>query len=152
MEYSQQMLKILKDIKPMEDYKPMEEYIQIYRQIEDYIKILKKKYNNIENYNVVIELNQLTMVTLTVIFTYKKIFKYIYDFPCNIETKYDELDKFILEYSIKFEQRIKEYHENQNDYDEDSEFYLEKRYFHKTIDDQLKKINFTLKKSDQTSD
>ena len=42
MEYSQQMLKILKDTKPNEDHKPMEEYIQIYIQIEDYIKILKK--------------------------------------------------------------------------------------------------------------
>ena len=42
MEYSQQMLKFLKDTKPNEDYTSMEEYIQIYRQIENYIKILKK--------------------------------------------------------------------------------------------------------------
>ena len=118
------------------------------KNIYIYIKILTKKYDNIENYNILIELHQLTKLTLAVIFTYKKVFEITYDFQCDIKTQYDELDKFILKNSIKFEQRIKEYHENQNDYNEDGEFYLKKRYFHETIDDLLKKINFTFKKSD----
>ena len=66
--------------------------------MKDYIQILKKKYYNIENYyNVVIELKDFTIVR--VIFTYKKIFKYVNDFPFNTETQNDELDKFILKCS-----------------------------------------------------
>ena len=58
------------------------------KNIYIYIKILTKKYDNIENYNILIELHQLTKLTLAVIFTYKKIFEITYDFQCDIKTQY----------------------------------------------------------------
>ena len=132
----------------MEDYK-----------LEDCIQIQNKKYSLIENYSVILQLMNInhclknsSFVTLHIIFTYDANLKNVYEFQTFVKNKeikeyINEIDVFVIKYSIKFEKKIREYQENPNiinhheidiEYPcEDSEIDYEKVYNNKKILDQL---------------
>ena len=108
------------------------------------MNILQIKYNDIKKYTIKIVINELTMVTLDVVFTYNHIFEFSHELKCDINTTCDSIDDFIIRNSIEFEKRIKEYHEtSKKDY---NDFYLKQNYYHETIDELLEKTN--IKKCD----
>ena len=151
MNHNIYVLKYLKKTNPNEDYSKLEEYIKSYIQIEKYMNILQIKYNDIKNYTINLIINELTNVTLDVVFTYNKIFEVTHEMKCNFKTQYDEIDNFIIKNSIEFEKKIKEYHDiSGKDY---NDFYLKQKYYHETIDELLEKLNiksdFKLNKSYQ---
>ena len=99
----------------MEDYK-----------LEDYIQIQNNKYSLIENYSVILQLmdrnnclKNSSFVTLHIIFTYDANLKNVYEFQTFVKNKeikeyINEIDVFVIKYSIKFEKKIREYQENPN--------------------------------------
>ena len=144
MNHNIYVLEYRKKTQPNEDYSKLEQYIKNYIQMEEYMNILQIKYNDIKNYNIKIVINELTAVTLDVIFTYNHIFKFSHEFKCNINTTFNDIDDFIMKNSIEFEKKIKEYHEtSKKDY---NDFYLKQNYYHETIDELLEKLN--IKKCD----
>ena len=149
MNHNIYVLKYLKKTNPNEDYSKLEEYIKSYIQIEKYMNILQIKYNDIAKYTINLIINELTNVTLDVVFTYNNIFEFTHEIKCDKNTTCDSIDDFIIKNSIEFEQKIKEYHETSgNDY---NNFYLKQKYYYETIDELLEKLNiksdFKLNKS-----
>ena len=121
------------------DYLKLEQYIKHYIQVEKYMNNLQIKYNDIKNYNIKIVINELTDVTLDIIFTYHYLFEFSHEFKCNINTTFNDIDDFILKNSIEFEKTINEYHEtSKKDY---NDFYLKKKYSHETIDELLERFD-----------
>ena len=132
-------LEYIKNTQSNEDYSKLEQYIKNYIQVEKYMNNLQIKYNDIKNYNIKIVINELTAVTLDVIFTYNHLFEFSHEFKCNINTTFNDIDDFIIKNSIEFEKTINEYHEtSKKDY---NNFYLKKKYSHETIDELLERFD-----------
>ena len=132
-------LEYIKNPHSNENYLKLEQYIKNYIQVEKYMNNLQIKYNDIKNYNIKIVINELTDVTLDIIFTYHHLFEFSHEFKCNINTTFNDIDDFILKNSIEFEKTINEYHEtSKKDY---NDFYLKKKYSHETIDELLERFD-----------